>query len=178
MLEQVGPELLRDPPDLLQRTPDRLLGLLHPPAPLRRIRAGQRLELKQHAREHLPDLVVEPARDAPALRLLGRERAAAALAPLGLEAVEHLVERVHELANLGPAALGQALPGTEQVDRAHALHEPIDRREHGAQQEEVGREHERDADHDVEALDDCAATRECDRGRRPAPACRAGAAPR
>ena len=88
----------------------------------------ERVELEQHAGQHLADLVVEAARDAQPLGLLRGEGAAAALAPLGLEPVEHLVERVDDLDDLDAALLGQALPGPEQVDRAHPLDEPVDRR--------------------------------------------------
>ena len=63
---------------------------------LLRDRRGQALDLEHHAGQRLADLVVELARDPLPLALLHEQRAARALAPLGLQAVEHLVERLRE----------------------------------------------------------------------------------
>ena len=78
----------------IRRTSSRLL-------PDRRRGASRRpLELEHHAGQHLADLVVQLARHAPALLLLGRERHAAALAALRLEALEHVVEGDRQRAHL------------------------------------------------------------------------------
>ena len=90
---------------------------------------GERVELEQDAGQHLADLVVQAAGDAQPFGLLGRERSVAALAALRLEPVEHLVERLHHLDHLQAALLRQPLPRPQQVDRAHPLDEPIDRRD-------------------------------------------------
>ena len=54
------------------------------------------VELQQHAGQHLPDLVVQPACDPFALGFLRRQRSTAAFLALGLQAVEHLIEGAHE----------------------------------------------------------------------------------
>ena len=137
VLEQLRPQLLRDPPHLLERLPHRLLRLGDAAAAALRIGVVERVELEQHAGQHLADLVVQPARDAQPLRLLRCERAAAAVAALALESVEHLVEGVDHLDRLHAALFGQALPGPEQVDGPHPLDEPVDRGERRAQQQQV-----------------------------------------
>ena len=59
------------------------------------------LELQHHAGQGLADLVVQLARQPPALVLLGHQGSPAARPPLVLEAVEHRVEGVAELRDLG-----------------------------------------------------------------------------
>ena len=81
-------------------------------------RALERLELQHHAGQRLADLVVQLARHPPALLLLGVERAARAVAALALEPVEHVVERVAELGDLGHLALElDPLPGASGSTR-------------------------------------------------------------
>ena len=149
VLEQFRPQLLRDPPHLLERATDGSLRLVDAPAPTCAVGGAERVELEQHAGQHLPDLVVEVARDPHSLRLLGRQRAAAALATLGFQAIEHLIERGDHLGHLGAALLDQSVSGLEQVDRPHPLDEPLDGSERPSQQQEVGDEHHDQPDHEV-----------------------------
>ena len=118
------------------------------------IRLRERVELEQDAGQHLADLVVEAAGDPQPLGFLRRERAAAALATLGLEPVEHLVEGADDFHDLDSAPLGQSLPRLEQVDRSHPLDEPVDWSERRPKQQQVGGEHHHQNDDEVERLDD------------------------
>src|SRR5581483_1239234 len=106
LVEHLRPQLAADPPDLLERLPDRRLGLLAP---------RLAFELEQDARQHLSDLVVEAARDPRALGLLRAQHAPRALAALRLEPAEHVVEDGDELPHLGPPLLGEPLPRPQQV---------------------------------------------------------------
>ena len=47
------------------------------------------------------------------------------LAPLGLEPVEHLVEGAHDRDHLGPALLGQPMPGPHHGARARRAKLPL-----------------------------------------------------
>ena len=59
-------------------------------------RVRRALGLHCHRGQLLPQLVVQLARDARTLLLLGGQRPANATAPLLLEAIEHAVERLGE----------------------------------------------------------------------------------
>ena len=61
---------------------------------------GEAFDLEHHAGERLADLVVQLARDPPPLGLLHQQRQPRALAALGLEPVEHLVERCRQRADV------------------------------------------------------------------------------
>ena len=109
--------------------------------------ALERLELQHDAGQRLPDLVVQLARHPPPLLLLRVERAAGAVAALALEPVEHVVERVAELGDLGRLALDlDPLPGGERVDAAHQRGQALERAEHAPQREQVDGQHRRDAE--------------------------------
>ena len=64
---------------------------------------------------------MEIPRDSHALRLLRGEDAAAALPPLGLEPVEHAVERGDDASDLVVAGHRNPLAGSEEVDHLHPL---------------------------------------------------------
>jgi hypothetical protein len=92
---------------------------------------------------------VQFARDPLALLLLGRQRAAAALAALALEAPEHLVERRRERLDLGVRVRHDQPPARlQRLDRAHGRGEPAQRRHEAPQHDQV------DRDRDDEAGDD------------------------
>ena len=153
VFEQFRPQLLRDPPHLLERAADGGLCLLNALTSTCAIGGGERVELEQDAGQYLADLVVEVARDPQSLRLLGCQCAAAALATLSLQSVEHLIEGGDRLGHLGAALLDQSLPGLQQVDRSHPLDQPLDGRQRPSQQQKVGDEHRDQADDEVERLD-------------------------
>ena len=96
-------------------------------------------------RQGLPDLVVHLARDAQALLLLRGERPARAVAPLGLQPVQHLVERTGQRDQLGRVRVdrGDPAPGATGVDRPHHLGEVAQRGQRAAQQHEVDDQHHR-----------------------------------
>jgi hypothetical protein len=81
---------------------------------------GHGLQAQQDARERLVGLVVQVAREARALRLLGAQDGAGAGAALVLDAVEHAVERLaqaHDVLRVG--ALGvRAHAGVERSTRS------------------------------------------------------------
>ena len=108
--------------------------------------AGDAAELQHDAGQRLADAVVELLRDPQPLALLRRERAADAVAPLGLEALEHLVERGGQLGGLGVAAADlEPAARLERVDPARERGQLAQRRERAAQQQQVEREHQREA---------------------------------
>ena len=83
--------------------------------------------------------------DAQPLALLRGERAADAVAPLGLEALEHLVERRGQLGRLGVAAADlEPVARLQRVDPARERGQLAQRRERAAQQQQVEREHQRE----------------------------------
>ena len=85
-------------------------------------------------------------RDPQPLALLRRQRAADAVAPLGLEPVEHVVERRGELGGLGvPARDLEPAARLEWVDPPRERRQLAQRRQRTAQQQEVEREHQREA---------------------------------
>ncbi len=117
---------------------------------------GQSLHLQHDAGECLADLVVQLARDPLALALLNEQRPASAVAPLGLQPVEHLVEGLRQ-ARRSPArrSTRTRLPGesgscprmvstssssgrnagrssarlsVSRADEAHREHDQLDRR--------------------------------------------------
>ena len=101
---------------------------------------GEALDLQHHRREGLADLVVQLARDALALGLLHDQRPAGALAPLVLQAVEHLVEGLRERRDSGhrrrPATRS---PGSSGSRRRIVSATVRSGRERRAQQHEVQR---------------------------------------
>jgi len=107
---------------------------------------------------------VQAARDPQPLRLLCPQGAPAALAPLDLESLEHLVERPHELGGLHPAAHDQALARPQKIDRAHSLDQPADRQERVPEEQEVRGEHQQQPDSHEDRLDE--RDRGVDRDRR------------
>ena len=114
-------------------------------------RRREALDLQHHAGERLADLVVQLARDPPALVLLDEQRLTRALAPLGLEPVEHVVER-HARARRRPGRPSTCTraPGDSGSCRrmvsARSIERPERRsQEHqieGQQSEQAGDEHD------------------------------------
>ena len=103
-------------------------------------------ELQDDAGQRLPDAVVELLRDAQPLALLRGERAGDAVAALGLEALEHLVERRGQLGGIGVASADvEPMAGLERVDLARERGQLAQRRERPAQQQEVDGEHQHEA---------------------------------
>ena len=116
LFERAGTELQRDSPNVgeaLLDNPSHLgeLGMLVPHV-LRRVLGPQR-----HRSQRLAKLIVQLARDPEPLSFLSGKDAPGALAPLGLESFEHLVERLRERQHLSARAFeaGGALPGTQQI---------------------------------------------------------------
>src|SRR5215475_6348480 len=114
MLEQLRPQLLRDPAHLVDAPPCRLLRLPEELASFRRDLAGDLVEEEQYAREALADLVVQLRCDPFPFRLLRSEGPAAALTALGLEPVEHVVERLDEIDDLRRSARGEPAPRAKE----------------------------------------------------------------
>ena len=96
LLQRVGAQPARDPPHLLGAVTRGLAQLLELVAQLLGDARGEPFDLQHHAGQRLADLVVQLARDPPALGLLDRQRLARAVTALGLEPVEHVVERLRE----------------------------------------------------------------------------------
>jgi hypothetical protein len=111
------------------------------------------LEAERDRRERLVDLVVQILGDAPALALLGLDRGAARLAPGGLKAREHPVDRGLEavgLAGVDPVAGDQLVVGVGVVNRLHGGDQPVERDEAPAQEQPVAEQggHQGEAEHE------------------------------
>ena len=79
------------------------------------------------------------ARQPPALGLLGADGAPGAVTAFGLQPLEHLVERLGQLAHVLRRRPGlQARPGGERVDGAHEPGQALQRRERAPDEHEVG----------------------------------------
>src|SRR3954469_19644400 len=99
-------------------------------------------ELQERGRQVLTDLVVQLLGDAQALGLLRADDAPHALLALGLEAVEHRVERLGELRRLGRGATDRdARARPEQVDLAHHAHQLLEGRDEPARDDQVREDH-------------------------------------
>ena len=114
LVEHLRPQPAREPANALER----LLGGVERARELvgqrGRCRPREPVDLEQQRGQPLADLVVQLGGHAPALGLLGDQRAEAALATLGLEPVEHPVERRRSTASPrtpGPSA-GRRRPGS------------------------------------------------------------------
>jgi len=118
------------------------------------------VEVQAERGERLADLVVQLGGHAAAFCLSLAECAHARLAALGLQPVEHLVERVGQDGELRLGArTRQALAGAQRIDRAHESREAHERRRRAADEHDVGGHHDREAagerrDAPVGGLDD------------------------
>jgi hypothetical protein len=139
VVERGRAQLAREPQQLLHRLRGDALRLGELGAQLLGRALGGRLQPQQHARERLVGLVVEVARDARALGLLGLEDRAGGARALGVDALEHPVERLAQARDLlHLAALGRRgrAPAGE-VDGLHRGDELLERREAPAQHQAV-----------------------------------------
>ena len=134
LVERLGTEPAGDQPDLLRRLtrtlaePDDVFAKLLGSAP------RQRLATQDQPGQELADLVVQLPRDAPPLGLLGRQSAAPAVAPLALEAIEHLIEGFRQRHNLFIAGGGvDPLTRSERVDLVHDLGQGLQRRQRSSE---------------------------------------------
>ena len=141
LLQHLGAQLSPDPSHLVEGLAHGVLGLFV-------------VEPKQHACQHLTDLIVEAARDAAPLRLLGAQCSLTALPSLRFEPLEHLVERSSECSNLDPTLLRESVTRLEEIDLPHPFDQTIDRPEGMAKKQEVRREHHHQPHREVEPFDD------------------------
>ena len=86
-------------------------------------------DLQHHARQGLPDFVMQLARHALALSLLHQQRLASAFAPFGLEAIEHVIERARQRRHVRVTRDLGSHAGCERVLAAHRLGQLVERRE-------------------------------------------------
>ncbi len=154
LLQDARPQPARHPPDLVEAAPGGLLRLEQLGPQVGGGVVGGVLQLEQDGGEGLPHLVVQLLRDPPALGLLGGEHPGTARGPLGLQPVEHRVERTGQVRDLAPARHLRAPAGPQQVRRPHHPGEALERREAHPQQEGVGHEHRHQAGHEDERLAD------------------------
>ena len=103
---------------------------------------GEAFDLEHDARERLADLVVQLARDPLTLALLDHQGPAGALALLGLQPVEHLVEGVGERCDLRASLDVDAVAGRQRVMPAHVVRQLVEGPER--------RTHEHEADYERE----------------------------
>ena len=142
VFECLGAQPSHDPADVLGAAARGLPQLVELVAQLLGDLRRQPFDLQHDAGQGLADLVVELAGDAPALTLLDHQRPPDALAPLGLQPVEHLVEGIGEGCDLRAAVDVHALAERERVMPTHALRQFVERPEGRTHQEEADRERE------------------------------------
>ena len=108
------------------------------------------LEAQQDRRQRLVDLVVEVLRDPLALLLLRAKHAVCGLAALGLEPVEHAVER--GLSRITSSASARdarrAAASARQVGLLHRADQPLERPQAPAQQQRVGQQRDQERHHE------------------------------
>ena len=90
--------------DLLGAVPCGLAQLLELIAQLVRDTGGEPFDLQHHPGQRLADFVVQLRGDPLALRLLDRQGLPGAVTALGLQPVEHVVERLRQRDDVGIAA--------------------------------------------------------------------------
>ena len=137
VVERLRTQLAGDVTDVVEALTRRVLrfhdiGLEFGGSPVR-----EPLEQQHDSGERLADLVVELARDSLPFRLLRRKSAPAALAPLALEPVEHLVEDPDELAYLGGPGDGESMSRREEVDTSHRARETLQRSERATDEQQI-----------------------------------------
>ena len=88
----------------------------------------------------LSDLVVQLARDPLSLGLLHHQRAVRAVAPLGLQAIEHVVERPRQRGHVRLTVERARVARRERVVPAHRLGELVERPERRPEEEQVDRQ--------------------------------------
>ena len=127
---------------------------------------GDRVQLEEHTREQLADLVVQVAGDPDPLGLLRGEHPAAVLVPFALEPVEHLIEGRDDAADLVAAPDRKTLARPQQIHCLHAPGELLERHERASQQEGISHDRDREPSEDDQRLR-CADRRiDLDRGHK------------
>jgi hypothetical protein len=137
VIECVGAQPTRDLADLLGPVTGGLAKLVELLAQLVGDLGRQPFDLEDQPRQRLPDLVVELPRDPAAFGFLKHQRAARAVASLGLEPLEHLVERASERGHVGISVDLRAGAGRERIVAAHRLGELIERAKLASKQEQA-----------------------------------------
>jgi hypothetical protein len=92
VIEGLGAKFLRDSANLVEVRANRFLCLLERSSLGRGSVLSQLLQEQKHAGHRLPNLVVEPARDALPFVLSSLQRTGAGLATFGFEALDHPIE--------------------------------------------------------------------------------------
>ena len=171
LVEGFGAQTLGDHSHVLRAPARRLAKLLEIAAQLRGRPARERLAAQHQAGEDLPDLVMQLARDPPALALLGGERPARTLTALALETVEHPVERLRQRGNLPPRRIDlEAVPRRERIHALHQLRQVLQRLERPPQQHVKAGEHHHETGQQRRPPRSAAPAPRSSRGRGPAPA--------
>ena len=126
VLECLGSERTDDPPYVLGAAARGLAQLFEILAKLFGDPRGEAFDLEHDARERLADLVVQLARHTLTLALLDHQGPTGALALLGLQPVEHLVEGVGERGDLRASLDVDALAGRQRVMPAHMVRQLVE----------------------------------------------------
>ena len=145
VVERRGPQLAGEVEQLLHRLVHQLLELGHLRSALRRGVLGERLEAQQDRGEGLVDLVVQVARQATALLLLGAHRELARAPALLLDALEQALEGVREAIDLLDRVMGDhQRGGLGGIDRLDPVDQVLERPEAALEHPEVHAEREDD----------------------------------
>ena len=137
VLERFGSQLPGDPADVLGAAAGGLAQLVELLAQLVRDARGEPFDLEHDTGERLADLVVELAGDPAALSLEHSQRLTRAVAALGLQPIEHVVERLRERRDVRLTVNRHPRAGGERIVPAHRLRQRIERAERRAQQQQI-----------------------------------------
>ena len=141
ILERFGTQLPRDAANVLGAAAGGFAQLVELVPQVVRDPRGQPFDLQHGAGERLADLVVQLAGDPAALALQHAQRLTRAVATLGLQPIEHLVERLRQRRDVRLPVDRHPLPGREWIVPAHRLGQLIERAEGRAQQQEIQQQH-------------------------------------
>ena len=143
-VERVRAKLPREAADLLDALPHVVAQTDQLGAQLGGRGRRHAVDLQDDRGQMLAELVVQLGGEAPPLGLSLGERAASAVASLGLEAIEHRVEALREDGDLRLGArVRKSLAGTQRIDALHERREADQGRERAAHEDEVHGEHDR-----------------------------------
>jgi hypothetical protein len=166
VVEGLGAQFLRDSANLVEVRANRFLCFLERSSLGRGSVLSELLQEQEHAGHRLPNLVMEPARDPLPFVLSSLQRPGAGLATFGFEALDHPIEGSLERADFAGARGTQGPNSPQDIEFLHATGKPLERRKQGSQEQQVGNQHDHDADREHDPLDQADVGTDADRCER------------
>jgi hypothetical protein len=134
VVERGGPELAREPADLVEVQASEFVHCNEPDDEVVRRVVDHAAELQQQCGHSLSDFVVELGGESASLLFLAAHDTGAARSAFRCESLEHLIEGARHGLELGGAGRLQALRRHQQVDPAHHPGQFVERAQAHAQQ--------------------------------------------